>query len=278
MVISMNGVILSPGEANISLLDRGFLFGDSLFETILGINGRLIHPEKHLARLREGASYTKIPLPRDEELIFDLQHCLETIGKPKVQLRLMITRGEGLGLLPQANIKPNRVIYAFEPSPVPSSWLEEGIKLLPRSLPYTDRSIRFKTTQYLPSIVGLLEAKEQNFDEILWVNHSGEITESSTANIFFIERDGDQSILKTPSLSSGLLGGVTRQVILEMIETEETTIYLDELARFDEAFLSSSVRGLIPIRQIGQKKFSTPKKTSYFWKIKGIYEQHSRIL
>ena len=122
-------------------------------------------------------------------------------------------------------------------------------------------------------------ARESGFDDILWINSENEVTEASTANIFFIGREGDDVFVHTPPETSGLLKGITRKTIIELlranqVEVSEEILLRDELARFDEAFVCSTVRGLVPIQAIDQHRLYTLREMAVFRYIQKLFNQH----
>ncbi|MEZ4741299.1 MAG: aminotransferase class IV [Bdellovibrionota bacterium] len=276
-LISINGSITSLNKATISPLDRGFLFADAIFEVIVAFHGKLLDLHNHLERLRTSADLLKIPIPwSDEELRFELNELVNQLSAPKLYLRLVVTRGEGLGLNADSNMQPNRYVYVMSAKREPASTYELGINLKRKNLPYTDRGLHAKTNNYLRSILAIQDVIKEGYDDVLWANSESEFTEASTANIFFIGREGDLVEIATPSSRSGLLNGITKKRIQTLlthtkIANSEKTIFVDELARFDEAFLCSTVKGLVPINKIDRHQLHTCRKNSVFRKIERLY-------
>lgn len=279
LTIAINGKVNPVDSAMISVLDRGFLFADSVFEVFVGFNQKILDAKRHLHRLRASAEAIELSIPwTDAELLFELDHLASLSEFPKFALRLVVTRGEGLSLARTSELSPNRVIYLYPGENPPSEWLKQGIRLRKCALGYTQRGPQIKTTNYVKSIKAMQQAKASGFDDILFVNSEGEITESSIANVFFIGRDGDYVQICTPALASGLLPGITRESLIGLfkeagISCEERIIYDDELASFDEAFLSSTVRGLIPIASIDSMRFQSSRDNGLFRKIREVYER-----
>ena len=115
------------------------------------------------------------------------------------------------------------------------------------------------------------------FDDVIWCNSESEITESTTANLFFIGRHGDLVEISTPSLRSGILKGITRETILTLLNSakipaRELIVYKDELPRFDEAFCCSTVKGLIPITKIDKHQLHTLRANSTFRHINRLFQ------
>lgn len=276
-LISVNGTVQPPENAEISVLDRGFLFGDNIFETMVGFYGQLLDSEEHLERLRQSAADLMIPLPwSDEELRFEMEALAGQMDAPKFFIRLVVTRGNGMGLKTSGEFEPNKIIYCMPANIEDEKLYSEGIVLKRMTSPTTDRGSMAKTGNYMRSIVAIKKAEKEGAQDILWTNSSNEITEASTANVFFIGREGDQVIIQTPSTMSGVLKGITRTTMLTLlngakIPATEQIIYADELARFDEAFLCSTIKGLVPIHKIDKHVFHTCRTNSIFRHINRLY-------
>jgi branched-chain amino acid aminotransferase len=278
-LVSVNGKVSSPEAAQISVFDRGFLFGDDIFEVCVAYKGRILGLKEHLARLRRSAEYIHLPLPwSDKELAEELHDILAQVNAEKCYLRLMITRGQGLGLEIAETMKPNKIIMALPAKPFPERFYKEGVALQVVKRESTSRGPQAKTGNYLSGIVAMRSANADQFDDILWSNCDGEITEASTANIFFIGRIGDTLEVVTPHLQSGLLDGITRSFVIKIlrengIEVQEEAVLVDELARFDEAFICSTMRGLFPVRRIDGHQLHTRRSSSLFNRIEKKFWQ-----
>jgi len=275
-LISVNGVISAPEDARVSALDRGFLFGDNVFEVIVCFDNKFLDLDRHLTRLRSSAAELALDIPwSDEELRFDLTALAEQVDVAKKYVRLVITRGEGLGLKVSPDIKPNKIVYAFPAPNEPISLYADGVSLK-RALRATRRGAAAKTGNYLKSILALQKAEKAGYQDVLWSNSDGEITEATTANIFFMEREGDNVSFVTPSHQSGILMGITRQKVIELLQFSkipvyEQVIFVDELPKYDEAFICSTVRGLIPVNRIDSHKMHTSRDKAVFRHIQRLF-------
>jgi branched-chain amino acid aminotransferase len=277
-LVSVNGTITTPEEARIPALDRGFLFGDDVFETLVCFNGVILNKSNHLERLRQSAEMLGMEIPwRDDELSFELDGLAQMVQSSKLAIRLVVTRGNGMGLKPQFGISPNKVVYVSPAQIETSKTRDEGLSLQLRALPYTERKAAAKTGNYLRSILALQQLQGTSYDEILWENSEREIAEAATANIFFIGRNGDQVEIATPAENTGILLGITRQTLCNYLNSKkvpvtERIIFSEEIPRFDEAFLCSTVRGLIPIKSINRHQYFTTRPTSIFHMIRRLYD------
>jgi branched-subunit amino acid aminotransferase/4-amino-4-deoxychorismate lyase len=168
------------------------------------------------------------------------------------------------------------MIFAIPVAAETSKLGERGLKVKRRATPYTIRGFHPKTSNYLESIVALDEAGSEGFDDILWSNADHELTELSTANVFFLGRDGDRLEVATPALMSGILPGITRATMIDLlhrasIPVTERIIYVDEIARFDEAFAVSTVRGLMPIGAIDSHRLHSNRPQAIFRQFERLY-------
>ncbi|MBI2601604.1 MAG: aminotransferase class IV family protein [Deltaproteobacteria bacterium] len=275
-LVSINGNVCKLEDAKISVFDRGFLFGDSVFEVLTCFHGKIIKASRHMKRLAYSAEQIGLSLPwTEEDLLDELQSLANEVDAPKLYLRLIVTRGEGLPLLP-ADVPCNKVIFALPARRIPASHLREGVSLQTVSSSHSARGPRVKASFYLPAIVAMKEAAKKGFSDILWVNPSGEVTEVSTANIFFVRREGDKVFVDTPKLHSGLLRGTTRDLIIGLLNKggfhpHKSVIMKDQLKAYEEAFISSTVRGIYPVRQIDDLSFKSAEEGSVCRAVMNLY-------
>lgn len=276
-LMSINGEITSLENAVIPATDRGFLFGDNIFETIVAFSGKILNLDRHLERLRRSADNLQMSIPwSDEELKFELMTLCEQNPQTKSFLRLVVTRGCGFGLAFEKETVPNKYIYCLPAKVENSSFFANGIALKKKKSHSIERGPAAKTGNYLSSIVAISKSTKEGYDDVLWINRDSEVTESSTSNIFFIGRYGDEVEIVTPSLYSGLLKGITRTTVIELltrakIRVEERVIYEEEIPKFDEAFVCSTVRGLVPVRKISEHVLHTTRDSSVYQHIHRLY-------
>lgn len=247
MVVYLNGNIVSASQAQVSIFDRGFLYGDGLFETMRAYSGKVFRLEQHLERLFSAAEIIFLNLPwKMDELREAVYETLKANNLEEAYVRLTVSRGEGSGAEPPEGIKPNLFIFA-QPF---SSEKTQGARAVVTSIKRDENSplSRIKSLNFLPNILACLEAKEKKADEAIMLNSKGFVAEGATSNLFLVL--GGK--LLTPSPESGILPGVTRAVVLELAKAEglttiEKEITLTELVRAEEAFLTNSLREIIPL-------------------------------
>lgn len=231
--------------------DLGLTRGYGVFDYVRLYQGKPFHLVDHLKRLLWSAEQIELaPTPSLEDLI-ELTHALiEKNPLIDAGIRFLITGGE-----PQANHLladgAPKLTMLFQPHiPPPSRYYNEGMRLC------TTNSLRIlpsiKTTNYMPAIFGMKKAKEAGFDDALYVNDRGEILEGTTSNVFFFKND----TLITPD--ADIVKGVTRSVFLELAKEkfpiERRSIHIDEIDDCSEAFLTSSIKGGVPLVQIDDKQ------------------------
>lgn len=258
LLTNLNGHI-AP-EAHISVLDRGFLYGDSVYEVVRTFHGRHFGLKEHLARLRQSAAYLYMEIPwSDDEIQAEVEKTLAQASWAESYVRIVISRGTEslISLQPSSALQPNLLVVISEipPDPVLS---ETGLHLV---IPVRQRNSKqaldpiAKTGNYLNNILGLLEAQQQGADDALLLNENGEVTEATTSNLWIVNTEG---VLQTPPVEAGILHGITRYYLLDILKKgglpfEEKTLYPKDLESAQEAFLSSSVRLLMPVRQMGDR-------------------------
>lgn len=275
-LIAVNGQVSRPEEARISPLDRGFLVGDAVFEVCVAFGGQVLNINRHLSRLRSSAAMLDLDLPwTDEELAFELTSLAEQVPHPKKYLRLTVTGGQGLGVRMPENRHPSRVTYCFKADENHLS-PDQGMALKRVVRAGAVRGAQPKTPYYLPAALALSRAERDGYGDILWSHSDGEVAEAHAANIFLMSRDGDNVTFVTPPAQSGILMGVTRETVITLlrnagIPVREEVVYADELPRFDEAFLTSTVRGLVPVSRIDGHRLHTVRPQATYWHIERLF-------
>ncbi|MCA9714506.1 MAG: aminotransferase class IV [Myxococcales bacterium] len=254
--LSTAGRPLDPAEASISVFDRGFLYGDSVYETLRTAGGRFVDMRRHLVRLRASAAGIGLDVPHSDEAIRRVvRETCDAAGNPDSYIRIILTRGTGpLMLDPRVSGAPLLVVIVKALQPLPPELYERGISaaivdvLKPGRL-QLDPSL--KTGNYLNSILALRQAIDGDAEDAILCNAAGAVAEGATSNVFMVA--GGRVL--TPSFETGLLKGITRTVVVELaaaqgLQVEEVTIMPAELRAADEVFLTSSVRGVMPVTRL----------------------------
>jgi branched-chain amino acid aminotransferase len=245
----INGQFVPEEQAAVSVFDRGFLYGDGLFETMLVANGKPFRWTQHLDRLQSGANFLSISLPYSAADLRGFADQLIARNKtPDALLRLTVSRGIGpRGYSPKDASQPTVVLSlhpnSSSPKNAPPRWdLITSSLRLPSNQPLA----QFKTCNKLPQILARAEADAAGVEEALLLNTDGFVVEASSSNLFWTE---NKSIC-TPPVVSGILPGVTRAVVLEVcrslkLEVRERTVTVEQLKNLPGVFLSLSSLGVI---------------------------------
>ncbi|NBT58215.1 branched-chain-amino acid aminotransferase [bacterium] len=261
---NIDGKILDPSQAKVSVFDRGFLFGDGVYETGRSYDGVFLFLTEHLKRLRKSADRLGIPVPwEDRYLEEQLTATAKVFGRDNVYFRVIVTRGEvtqvGLDL---ATDKPTLVILLQDLSEGLSRLQSEGYYLLTSSVRRNSSKSQdpnIKSSNYLNSILALKDVKERGAMDAVLLNVEGQVTEGTTFSIFSVSQEGK---LRTPALSVGILDGITRRHILKasegIVPAEEGLYSLEEFQNAKEVFIASSVREICPVYQWDNKKYPAP--------------------
>jgi branched-subunit amino acid aminotransferase/4-amino-4-deoxychorismate lyase len=261
------GALFRDGELSVSVLDRTFEHGLGLFESFRTWNGYATLLPRHLERLSTSARELGLPLETDQlpdsQAIAELIEASRDIVPPGEDARLRITLTGGLATAPSS-----RSLLWMTVGPLPSPYREPGV-IISESIEVVadDPLARHKTLNYWRRRIAHSGAIAAGADEILCVTHDGRICEASRSNIFLVE--GGR--IHTPSLDWPLLPGVMRRVVLEHagragFDVKETSLQVERIKSSDEAFLTNSVRGIVPIAQLMGVEMRAPGRiTRKLW-------------
>ncbi|MFO0695523.1 MAG: aminotransferase class IV [Polyangiales bacterium] len=251
--VSVDGVITDAEEARIPVLDRGFLYGDAVFEVFRTYGGVPHELDVHLARLEGSAERLRFRLPVSRaQLAEEVAAAIADAGHPESYVRVVVTRGRGpLGLDPTTAIHPLRVIVVAPLVTPPPAFYEAGVAVITlRSSHEAGRksTAGAKVANYVENILATVEAKEKGAHEAFFVDGSGQVLEGATSNVFVVS--GGR--VRTPPLSTGILGGITRSLVLDVarelgIPADEEPLTAHDLRSAEEIFLTSSIREVVPV-------------------------------
>lgn len=263
MIFNLNGNLVKEEEAKISVLDRGFIYGDGIYETVLVRNGRPYLLDQHLKRLRNSAAITRMEVTWDDDTFTrEVDRLLEANGLTNAAIRINMSRGVGdWRLNVDGASKPTYLLSLFPiPDYPPDTYTRGWDIVISRSVVTMDPVIPAlaKTTNRLSLILAKMEAQEREGKEAILLNLEGRLTEGTSSNLFFMK----EGAVCTPSLVSGILEGITRAVVMEIldregIEVREALYGPEDLLDADEAFLTFTTAGIVPVhrvdgRQIGE--------------------------
>lgn len=250
----VDGELLAPEEAKVSVYDRGFLYGDSVFETIRTYGGRPFALDEHVRRLERSSELVGIHLPvAPSALAAEIEQAIVAAGNPECYVRVMITRGTGpLGLDPAHVTRPFRVILVEPFTPFPAAMYRDGVSVITyRTERASDAAHGAKVGNYLAGMMALRVARQTGAHEALILDVAGRITEGTTSNVFVVR---GQTIL-TPPDDAGILLGITRAKIIELapqigLSVKFSSLVPADLFSADEVFLSSSIREILPVVRV----------------------------
>jgi branched-chain amino acid aminotransferase len=257
--VHIDGRVCLPDEAKISVFDRGFLYGDSVYETIGTAYGRLFALTDHLVRLERSAQRIGLRVPPRREIDAAIAATVAAAGNPESRVRVILTRGSGkLDLDPAAVDNTQLVVIVFPLGAPTPEMFSQGVSVAivsvhrnsPRAI---DPAV--KSGNYLNNVMALGEARRSSgaYEAILCAA-DGTVAEGSTSNIFIVKA-GE---VRTPGLDVGILDGITRAKVTELcrandIPLRETKIQPDELRGADEAFITSATRGVLPVTRVDER-------------------------
>ena len=258
-LVNINGEITNGAEAKLSVFDRGFLYGDSVYEATRTFDRIPFRLERHMDRLFESARMISlVPTLSKEDIKKELLKTIAASPHENHTVRIVLTRGTNseLGLDPELSGPNNLVIFTKAIAPNPDWWLT-GLSVIFAQKILNETGALPKTGNYQENMLAFKKAKESGVHDALMVNAQGFVTEGTTSNAWII-KDGH---LLTPPLSAGILEGLTRKTLFEMQEKLHLPVPLIErnltkkdFLEADECFLTSTTRNLVPVTSIdGQK-------------------------
>lgn len=250
MTVFLNGQYLPAEEARVSVMDRGFLYGDGVFETLPLVRGHPFLWPAHFQRWQAGAAVLGIEIPLEENaLIRIIRELAERNGLQQAVLRLMLTRGPGPRGYSPRDAGPPTVLISLHPPPNP--WMPEaGWRVVTASLRSAGPTplSPYKTCNRLPQILARMEADRVGADEALVLDEQHRLVEASSANVFWVT-DG---ALWSPGPPSGALDGITRRWVIAYSRSRgwpvrEATLPAEAVRQAEGLFLTLSTRGVVEV-------------------------------
>ena len=256
-IVNIDGQILPIEDGKIPVLDHGFLFGDSIYETLRTYNQKPFLFSRHYERLRRSARAVFMEIPESSKQMY--AQVLETIraagNTGEHRIRITITRGAGdVSPDPSSCDSPSRIIFATRLVKLPETVYQNGVDVIVSSF-YRSRQLGdAKTGNLLRSVLAMREAKAAGAFEAITLTSEGKISDGITSNIYLVQ---DSTVL-TPSAESGILEGITRAVVLDLarrssLKVVEGLLDVIEIEKSSELFLTSSTRGVVPIVRVSGK-------------------------
>jgi branched-chain amino acid aminotransferase len=263
MIVFLNGQFVPEEKAVVSVFDRGFLFGDGLFEAMLVRRGEIFRWERHIERLRGGIEFLKLTVPYTTEELFRFSmQLIQRNRMPECLLRLNISRGiTARGYSPKNATRP-AVVLSLHPAPVLDDRRPPRWRVITSTfrLPADDPLTTFKTANKLPEVMARAEADAAGAHDAILLNPRGYVAEGTSCNVFWVR----ENVVCTTRLSSGALPGVTRAAIIELcvkmnIRRREANARPGDLHRAQGVFLTNTSMGVIEVESLdGRKQRASP--------------------
>ena len=249
----VNGAVVPEEAAVVPVLDHGFTVGDGVFETLLVRGSAPFALTRHLRRLERSAAGLGIPAPDDHQVRRAVSEVVAAAGDDAERARLRITLTSGSGPLgSERGTGPATLVVTLTPT---GTWPPSSA-LATVPWPRNERSAvaGLKTTSYAENALALAEAHRCGASEAVLADTRGRLCEGTGSNVFVV-LDG---VLHTPSLDTGCLAGITRELVLEwapgVVETREQDHPVEVLAHADEVFITSSTRDVHPVHRVDQRE------------------------
>ncbi len=259
MLVYLDGHFVAREQAQVSVFDHGFLYGDGIYETMRAYEGKFFLLKNHLARLKHSANAISLKLPLPLNKIADaLNESLSVNRLQEAYVRLHVSRGPGeIGLDPALCRAPTMVIIAKPFHDYPTAYYERGVSAAivktrrnhPLALPPS-----IKGTNFLNNILAKIEAVKARAYEGIMLNWEGYVAEGTISNIFMVKG----GVLYTPHLDTGILKGVTRDLVLRLakrkkIPVREAMLRPKDLLIADESFITNTTMEIMPVAIIDKK-------------------------
>lgn len=259
IVVWVNGQRLPPAGAHISARDRGFTLADGVFETMKVLRGKVFRLDRHLDRI--AGSLRTLTIPQPPELREWVDEAVRAAHAPEASVRLTVTRGVAPGGVgAPTDPSPTVVVTVAPPPAFGTAIYEGGLTATIASGRRNEHSMTagLKTLAYTDSVAALIEARANGADEAIFLDTAGHCSEASASNLFAVV-DGR---LTTPPTTCAALPGITRATVIECapdlgLPVDERTFTSDELGRAGEAFLTSSLRGIVPLVRVAGDAIGT---------------------
>ena len=253
-------------DASISPLDHGYLVGDGVFETLKTIDGTPFALTRHLARLRRSAAGLDLLVPDDATIRAAIDAVLVDSAVALGRLRITVSSGTGPLGSGRGDQPATLVVAHTEATPWPPA-----ARLATVTWPRNERGATagLKTTSYAENVVALRAAHDAGADEALFVDTRGRVCEGTGSNVFYFVNGH----LVTPSLATGCLAGVTRELVMELVDVMVADAPVGLLGGADEAFITSSTRDVLPVSHLDGHPFPScpgPRTTAAMEALAGL--------
>ncbi len=257
-IVAINGEIFDPQNAKISVFDRGFLYGDGIYEVTRSYSGVLYALEDHIDRLFNSGRMIGLEIGIDKRALQNELYRIYKIADPaqdNLYMRVIITRGEGkISLDTSSATKPNTVVIVRHLEKIDPSLYTSGMNIIAAKTqrnPKKSLDPNIKSGNYLNNVLALAEAKKAGAHDAMMVNRDGFVTEGTTWNIFIVK---DQALI-TPPDDADILQGITRKTLRAICKSNdikwlERQFTIEEAKKADECFATGTIKEVMAIRSI----------------------------
>lgn len=232
--------------------DRGLSYGDGLFETVLFVQGHAPLWRRHMVRLADGCARLALPAP-DQELLLR-EAAVVASDMPRAVVRCTITRGAGpRGYAISDPLQPTRIVAASAAPVSPADWYHRGIRVRACALRLSEqpRLAGIKHLNRLEQVLARAEWNDEAINEGLLCDREGHVISATAANLFVVLNGG----LVTPAVDRCGVAGVARAEVLAQRACAVRDLTMAELMRADEVFLTNSVRGILPVAALEDRRW-----------------------
>ncbi|OUR90911.1 aminotransferase class IV [Flavobacteriales bacterium 34_180_T64] len=265
-MINSNGELQDMATAKLSMENRGYKYGDALFETLKVVNGHILFFEDHYFRFMASMRILRMEIPMEFTMEFLQEEILKTIEANNLsnhtsRVRITVDRGEGGRYAPISNTINYNIIVEKIENHFYSSQLENSnsVELYKDYFVAPGLLSTLKTTNRTINILGSIYAEENGFDNGLLLNTNKHVIEALNGNLFLVKNN----CIKTPQIEDGCLKGIMRKQIIEIVskledyDIEEASISPFELQKADELFITNVITGIQPITNFRKKTYSS---------------------
>ncbi|MBI4976446.1 MAG: aminotransferase class IV [Spirochaetes bacterium] len=262
--VAINGTVVRAAEAQVSVFDRGLHYGDGVFETFFISRGRIIDLTTHLNRLADGCKFLELDIAFDLSAVENLIAVLvekNALADSYAYAKIIVTRNGSSRTDLAINDNHDASYYMIVGEAVVEKELyEKGIALTMVHRTAYHPFAEHKTLNYLANVIYRTQARRQGFDDAIFV-HDGKLLECTSANVFVVKN----GVIYTPP--ANVLPGITRNAVVLMGSDMGYDVVLEDIASeevwaADELFVSSSVRGIVPVNRVNTTAFSVGKIAS----------------
>lgn len=280
--IWLNGRLVPTAEAKIGVFSHGLLYGDGVFEGIRVYNGRIFECRAHMERFINSARAIRLPLPwTPDQIVQAMNDTVKANNARDGYIRMVAARGAGsLGIHPFRTVAPDVFIICDKIAMYDAEMYEKGMKVVTaatmRNHPAA-LSPQIKSLNYLNNILAKIEAIDANCLEAVMLNHEGFVAECTGDNLFIVMRGR----LQTPDTHCGLLGGVTRRLVLKFAErrklpTDEKNLTRTDLYYADEMFITGTGAEICPVTEIDKRVVGDGKPGPVTKQLMADFKAHTK--